>query len=258
MSRSILIAKEALVAAPVAALFASAPAAVRMAGENFAFATAWLAVAGLLGVPLVLAIALARLARRSLVELFPGSGLSLLVGVVIWALVAVPADAALGAMLKATTHHRALGGATFAVLAVVINLVAALVAWRFAAVVLPRVRRYRRGDSVAIGLAVGTGVLLLAVMAAASLGAGGRSEGEPAQSMRMMLLDGGLAMAAVAVAAVTDLPAKRATLVAWLGGGALLALLIVGGTLLGRSPGLAREVAEQAPLAASMVETMDF
>ena len=126
MSRPILIVREAVMASPLVALVVALPAALRV--THFTFFESWLAIAGLLALPIALFIAAARMARRSLGELLPESGPALLVGVAVWALLSFPVHAVLGLVLKATTHHRGLGGATFGALALGANLVTAL--WR--------------------------------------------------------------------------------------------------------------------------------
>src|SRR5688572_3009027 len=120
MPRSVLIAPAALLAGPIAALVASAPAAARVADDRIAFLAAWPAIAGLVGVPIAGLIAAMRLARRSLGDRTPSSASALLWGMAVWLCLSLPAQATLAALLKATTHHRALGGATFGALALVL------------------------------------------------------------------------------------------------------------------------------------------
>src|SRR5262249_50598997 len=117
MSRPVLIGSEVLVATPAAALAASVPAALRLANDPAGFFECWLATAGLLCPLLALSIAMSRVARRAARGLAPSAGIPFLFGLALWALASLPATAVLGAMLKANTHHRALAGATFAVLA---------------------------------------------------------------------------------------------------------------------------------------------
>ncbi len=80
--------------------------------------------------PVVLvALLLSRAAGRGFRQLLGAqSARPAVLGVALWLGLATPALVGLGAALKATTHHRGLGGATFGVLALGVAAVAALVA----------------------------------------------------------------------------------------------------------------------------------
>jgi choline-sulfatase len=256
MSRSVLIAPVALVAAPLAALIASAPAAARVADERIAFLAAWPAVAGLVGVPLAGLIAAMRLARRSIGDRKPSSAAALVWGAGVWLCLSLPADAVLAAIIKATTHHRALGGATFATFALVVNGVAVLAAWRFAASVLPRLPARARSKDFALVVTLGAGMLVLAAILLAALGAGGPSDAAFADRVDALLIDGSLAVAATVLAALWDLPPARAQLASWGGAGGLALLGSIALSSLVQSPNLSKRVVEQAPFAAAIGQTV--
>ena len=256
MSRSILIAPVALVAGPLAALIASAPAAARVADDRIAFLAAWPAIAGLIGVPLAGLIAAMRLARRSLDDRKPSSAAALLWGAGVWRCLSLPADALLATILKATTHHRALGGATFAAFALVLNGLAVLAAWRFTVSVLPRLSRRARSKDVGIVVALGAALLVLAAVIVGALGAGGPPDAASTDRVYALLVDGSLAVAATAFAALWDFPPRRAPMAAWGGAGGLALLGGVALSSLVQSPNLSRRVVEQAPFAAAIGQTV--
>lgn len=239
MSRPILILREAILASPLVALVVAFPAALRCD----AFFEAWLAVASLLAVPLALFIAAARMARRSLGEMLPGSRRVLFVGVVVWALLSFPVHAVLGLVLKATTHHRGLGGATFGALALGANLAMALVAWRFSVTVARRGGATRAVLNICLGVAV---VVATTVAARAALGVPGGPT----------LLDGVAAVAGGLLAARWDASEGRSSLAVLAGGLSFVAVVALGVASLVRSPRLAREVTEQVPLTRLIGQTV--
>jgi hypothetical protein len=248
VSRPFLITPEALLLGPLAALVVAAPAAVRVAAGGYSLGLSWLATAGLLAIPATLAIAAARLARRSLGPYALPYARSL---VAVWALVSVPADALLASVLMSATHQRALGGITFAVLALATNAAAFLAGLRARQVVasMPRERAARAANALGgLALLMVVAVVALAVVAGHPYG--------PGYHHRAVLLDACLAVAAGATAVALDLPQRRTGGAVMAGGGGAIALVVVAFLLLVRSPGLAREVSEQMPLVASMGEVL--
>jgi choline-sulfatase len=237
LSRPVLIVPGALLAAPAAALAVALPGALRLAGGHVGFLEAWLGAAGLMCPLLAVAVVTSRGARRALgtmeVQVLP-----LVVGVALWVILAVPATAVLGAMLKANTHHRGLAGATFATFALTVHAGAALVAWRLTANLLPSVHP----PAVRTGVACGLGALAIGVAVWAVQG-------------DSMLADGALAFIAVAVAARFDVPGTTGRS-SWLGAGALVFVTSVGIAVTARSPSLAGAMTEKAPLAGAVGRTL--
>jgi len=256
MPRSVLIAPVALFAAPIAALIASAPAAARVADEHIAFLAAWPAVAGLVGVPLAGLIAAMRLARRSVGDRKPSSAAALLWGAGVWLCLSLPAHAVLAAVLRATTHYRALGGATFAAFALLANGLAVLAAWRFTASVLPRLSPRARSKDFALVVTLGAGMLVLTAILLSALGEGGPPDAAFANRVEALLVDGSLAVAATILAALWDLPPARAQMASWGGAGGLALLGSIALSSLVQSPNLSKRVVEQAPFAAAIGQTV--
>jgi hypothetical protein len=168
----------------------------------------------------------------------------------------LPADAILAAILKATTHHRALGGATFATIALLVNALAVLAAWRFTVSVLPRLPPRARSKDFALVIALGVGMLVLASVVVGALGVGGPPDASLADRVVALLVDGSLAVGATALAALYDVSPRRAHLASWGGAGGLALLGGVALSSLIHSPSLSRRVVEQAPFAAAIGQTV--
>jgi choline-sulfatase len=256
VSRSVLIVPEALFATPAAAVVAALPAAVRLSGERGHLVEAWLVVAGLLCPIFAASIVATRAARRGFSVLPPESRTSLFVGAGLWALLSLPAMAALGAWLKAHTHHRGLGGATFALLALAACAMTALIAWRVTTGVLSRVRRDSTRGALALAIGLAALVFLVAAAARAALGDGVAPRPVGAERLAALLLDGGLAVVATAAAAALDLAPRRSSAALQLGAGATVFVLAVGVALAVRSPALRRDLHDRAPLASSVGQTI--
>jgi hypothetical protein len=168
MSRRVLILRESLLAGPLAAMLVAVPTVLVEGGASI---ERWLVISVILVVPLAAFIAAARLARRSLATLLPDSRRTLFVGVSLWVLLSFPLLAALGLVLKATTHHRGLGGATFGALALGASLGAAVLAWRLSAALARRSGVV--GGMLNVCLAVATvGIAVISARAALSASSG--------------------------------------------------------------------------------------
>ncbi len=232
-----LRAGEACLRAVAVVLLASVPTALRTAGAGGSFPGGWLLGAGVL-VPIVAAaLILSRASGRGFHLLVQTGGpRAAVLRIALWVGIALPLLEGLGAVLKATTHHRGIAGATFGVLGLVIVAGAALLAQR-----LVRLGRavVERGLAPWIPAAVGSavGVLPLLVIAATL----GREQGEgAAASVRAAILDGAIVFVATALAASMDLPPLLRK-PARIGGIPLAVLVFLGaGWLTASSPLLAR------------------
>ena len=254
MSRPVLIAPALLATTPAAAIALSIFGAFRLSGETIGFFEAWLAVAGLFCPLLALLVASARVVRRTMRTYAPSAGVPLVVGAALWALAALPATAVLGAMLKANTHHRALAGATFAALALVVQVGSALVAWRMTSLVLPRVRRASTRATVTLILGAAALVLFVVTLAGAALADGAGPPASSAARVPALLVDGALALGVAAFAGFVDVPSDRSHEARWMGGGALVFIVSVGVALAWRNPSIARDVPSRAPLAGMVAD----
>ncbi len=171
----------------------------------------------------------------------------------LWIGIALPLLEGLGAVLKATTHHRGIAGATFGVLGLVIVAGAALLSQR-----LVRLGRalVERGLAPWIPAAIGAavGVLPLLVVAATL----GREQGEGAAAgVRAAILDGAIVFVATALAASMDLP-PRLRKPAGFGGVPLAVLVFLGaGWLVESSPPLARALKAGGGLPATLLGVLE-
>lgn len=143
--------------ATVASLLAAAPGALRLASTaDVGVIHAWLTLAGILLVPMLVLVPLVRLARNGLLGFLPqtesrslerGAAMSLFACTWLWLL------SACGAALRATTHQRALGAVTFAVLAVGSMLALGFVALRLVTILVNLRQRSRQlGTGVALSI----------------------------------------------------------------------------------------------------------
>ncbi len=252
MSRPVLILREALLAAPLVAFVVALPGALRLAGERVGLVEGWIGAAGLVCPMLAVGLVAARGARRAL-GATPSIAVPLACGAALWVLIALPATTALGAVLKANTHHRGLAGATYAVFALVVHAFAALLAWRLTANVLPLVRSASARSALALALA-GAALILLAFGVAKGAppadagGAGGR--------IAALLVDGAVALAAIALAAAVDFPSGSHAGTWKIGAALVVVLAIVGLWISVRSPSLVRGAQARAPLAGVVAEML--
>lgn len=196
------------------AFLAAVPTALRTAGAGGDFPSGLLVGAGVLLPLVIVSLALSRASGRGFRQLVgAASPRPLVFGIALWIGIALPLLVVLGAVLKATTHHRGIAGATFAVLGVVIVGGAALLAERLLS--LGR-RLVARGLPAWIPAAVAAavGVIPLLVVAAPL---GQRTDDAGAGAVRAAIVDGAIVLVATALVASLDL------------GGALIRLARVAG-----------------------------
>lgn len=105
----------------LAAFVASAPAALRLWGASET-SGAWIALAALEVIPLMLAIAIFRRTRGGLRSLSGAHAPEHSLAAAVWLLAMVLLLSLIGAVLRATTHNRPLAGVTFAIAATVAGL----------------------------------------------------------------------------------------------------------------------------------------
>jgi hypothetical protein len=253
MSRPILIVPEALSMGLAAAAVTSIPSAARVGEGSLGLLPAWFAIAGLLAGPFVASIAAARLARRWLGVVPPSAKLGLALWALSWAGISLPLEAVFGALLKTNTHHRALGGTTFAAVALAINLGALVGGYRLALLALPVVLRHPKLGRWGIGAAMAMGISLLTLATSGVVATDAPAEPSLAYYSGAVRLDAALAVVAATAGVLTDVSSRRrGQAIAWVSGGSLVALIAVGFAALVHWPGLAREVGDRAPLAGTL------
>lgn len=148
--------------AALAALLGSVPGALRMGATGQVDTTrAWLLLAGLAIAPMLVLVPLARLARDGLRGFFGPGALERVTAVVVFSSTWLWTLTVVGAVLRAKTHQRALGGATFALVALGAAVFLALTAHRLGVIVAAvRARRPTLGAAIA-AFAGGLSLVLL-------------------------------------------------------------------------------------------------
>jgi len=245
---------EACLRALAVVALASVPTALRTSAAGGGFLEALLVGMGVL-LPLVLvALLLSRAAGRGFRQLLGAeSPRPAVLGLALWLGLATPLLVALGASLKATTHHRGLGGATFGVLAFAVAAGAALVAQRL--VTLGRTL-VARGVKPWIPAAIGAAVGMLPLLAVA-VPLGQRGDDPSGPAVRAAILDGAIVVVATALAAVTGLGAQLRR-VARLGGVPLAVVVLVAAfARIESSPPLARAMKAGGGLASTLLAALE-
>jgi hypothetical protein len=157
-------------AGALASLAASVPAALRVGAApeaRLGVAGTWMALAAASLVPSILALLLFRAARRG-VGSFGGEGAATrALAFLVWLFASVDALLVFGALLRKTTHHHALAGATFAVMGLFVVVLIGAITRRALAVALTWSEATAHGI---LGLAA-FGLGVLPVLAALKVGA---------------------------------------------------------------------------------------
>jgi hypothetical protein len=257
MSRYLLAAERGLVSGALVALVAAVPALLRVAPDVPSAPAAWLGIAAILVMPSALAVLVGRLARDAFDELAAGHARPVLAGIVIWLALWFPVDVVLGAVLQATTHHRGLGGATFAVLSLVVALVAALVAVRIVAVTRAILERQPRARFALLSAALVLIAFALATpMGRAMLGASWWSA--LPDLVRAVVVDGGIWLAAVAAATWADRPVRLPRAALALGVASLLIVGVAGFIVTHTSGAVSTAIRDRAALAGPLGQISGF
>ncbi len=137
-----LPAGSALLCACVWAGFSALPASIRVATDgDVGVLTAWSFCAAIVVVPMLVAIAVLRGAHGGMCA-FGGDGWqSRAIALSAWVVAMAGTLARLGAIMRAKTHHHALAGATFALVALGLGVAVALLCVRLSALLTTRTRR---------------------------------------------------------------------------------------------------------------------
>ncbi len=232
-------------AAAVSALGAAAatlPSGLRV-NDSGAAATCgalavWVALVSAAFVPMLGAVLLLRSARGGLRILAVPSALPNLAAFALWLLLESAVLFLLGAILRATTHHHALAGVTFAIAAVVCGALSMLVARRV-------VGLYRAG-SVRVRALLGAAALVLALGFALLASRFSHTGGARlAASLGPSLVDGFAFFIAAGFASRTAF--ARIRVLSLLGPPLAVTVLLLGFSALRSCPTLAEAIDEQAP-----------
>jgi hypothetical protein len=188
-------------AATLASLGAALPGTVRAAAAGDGLLASWALLAGAWMIPALVLVPVFRAARRGVRGLSGDGGREHVAAAAAWLGAMTLALARFGAVLRATTHHHALAGVTFAIGGVVLAVVLALFAARAASWAV----RARDGGRGSVGLAVLVAVACLEALVIvrgvpASLAAGARA----------VAVDGAVAVLSLTVATASWTESRRA------------------------------------------------
>jgi hypothetical protein len=229
-------------AGAVAASLAAVPASLRMAHDAVPVLGAWLAVVACAMVPSVAFVAVLRGARRGL-QAFAGPDAPLLfVASLAWCGGTFAALAVFGAALRATTHHHALAGVTFALGGLAVGFALFLLARRGIAIARaasPRAR-YAWG-----GLVIG-GVSAALLMVGLRLATSGPAQPPLSPAASAVLVD--LLAFAIAVGFLSRRAFTRAAWLARAGIPLAAGLFVLGGAMLFQAPSVRTALRERAPV----------
>jgi choline-sulfatase len=221
---------------PLAAMVAALPAAVRLSRAGIPLPSALVGTFALLCVPIVLLIAAGSVAWRGLGDLEAENRRRVAAGVSIWAAICLPVDAALGAVLQASTHHRPLGGVTFAAMAMGVAVAAALIAWRSEAVLTGL---FGRGAVAVAGVIVLAALVVMSAKAWSGLS-------DPA---RACVVDAAVALLAIGSGVFVPIGKGQSRGLRVVGIALLAAILAIGWLLVGSSDQLVAAIGARAPVA---------
>jgi hypothetical protein len=239
-----------LSAGAIAAVLASAPAALRMASESQGAAVAWIGLAACLTVPASLAVLLLRGARAGM-RAFASDDPALTAWcLACWAIASLLVLTVLGAVLRATTHHHGLAGVTFALVGLVV-LGAIAIALRRVAAIARASEPFARAAALGASLVTLVVALLLVALRVAKASDGAMLPGDSGA----LLVDGLAFLIAVGLCSRPELAR-----VAWLAhAGIPLALGVValGAALLTRDPALGAGIRTHAPLLSPLAALVD-
>jgi hypothetical protein len=228
----------------VAASLAVVPAAMRVSAATVGASGArvWLSCVALALLPMLLSVWILRRARVGLRSFGDGDTSASSVALSAWLLLSFIVLAAFGSILRATTHHHALAGVTFAIVGLVVVVGLAVLAARFAALLASREERTRRV------LVVATAIVLVLVLGVVGLRfARAFSAASPEPSNAGALFVDILAFGIAAIFASRPAFAERRIL-AIVGVPLAVALFAAGLLTLHASPELAASVSDHAPL----------
>jgi arylsulfatase A-like enzyme len=233
---------------------AAVPTALRTSGAGGSFVEGFLVAMGVMLPVVLLALLLSGAAGRGFRQLMgAASPRPAVLGVALWLGIATPLLVGLGAVLKATTHHRGIGGATFGVVGLGIAAAAAILAQRLVALGQAMVERgVKPWIPAAIGAAVGV-LPLLAV--AVPLGSRGDDPSGPA--VRAAILDGAIIVVATALAASTRLGAQLRRAARLGGVPAAVIVLLAGFARVESSPALARAMRAGGGLSSTILTALE-
>ncbi|MFT3768771.1 MAG: sulfatase-like hydrolase/transferase [Minicystis sp.] len=233
---------------------ASVPSALRTASAGGGFFGGLFVSMGVL-LPLVLAaLLLSRAAGRGFRQLLGNdSPRRAVLGLALWIGIATPLLVGLGAVLKSTTHHKGLAGATFGVLALAVVVAAAVIAQRMVGLGRGLVAR---GVKPWIPAAFGAAVGVLPLLAVA-VPLGQQSDDAGAAAVRAAIVDGAIVAVATALAASMELGASLGRVARLAAVPAAVVLFVAAGARVESNSALARSMKAGGGLSATILAALE-
>jgi hypothetical protein len=237
----------ALGAGALGALIAAMPATLRIEslGETCSRGGTWALLSAVTIVPMSTAIVGLRRARTGLVALGKRHSIALATTSVLWLASTFVSLTALGSLLRALTHHRALGGVVFAGSGLFSALALALVCTRLSNIVLGLPRAVRWGVGILGGSLLGFAAAVVRTKMA-------HGSGPSLSTLDSAKLVDGLAFTLSALLASASPLVSRRTL-ALLGPPLAVVIVVLGVSALFACPVLRDTVEEKAPLFSGLV-----
>jgi hypothetical protein len=234
------------------ALACTLPAALRLLhglGDADSASHVWLALASAALLPMMAAVVVLRLAREGS-RAFGGEGAAFAYGVSMWLVLLVVGLSVFGGVLRATTHHHALAGVTFALGGLALAMGTAAVCARLVTVVRDAPPWPRRVLSVSLTVFLGVALLWVA------LGCARASSHDVASSSQVgTVVDVFAFVVSAGYAARSSIVIRR--IFALVGPPAMVVVLAVGIPALRWDP-LREAVRERAPLYGAAAQVLAF
>jgi choline-sulfatase len=249
-----LVTMRGFIWALAAAATGAAPAALRIAGTASSLPVVWLAIAGLLAVPSIVAVVASALTLDAWRKLPTARKRSLVAWGTFCFVLWLPLLVVGGAALKVSTHHRGLGGAAYGVFAGAALLLAVLVAYR---AVDWSSRAIGARWTARVGVVLfSLGVLAMVVLGARLFVRSGATALTP--RAQVGIVDALVWLFAVVIGALARTPTKVGRTLGAVTVGAAVALLGAAVALPLVSPELVTRVRDGAPMAAPISQVVEM
>jgi hypothetical protein len=229
------------------AAIASTPATLRIENGTGACGPlgTWAMLVAISFFPMGMAVLVLRRARIGFAALGNRDSLAPLLTIIVWLTATLLSLLALGALLRARTHHRALGGVVLAVVAVAASVVLGVITIRLAAIM----RRLPRSLLGALGIAAGAGLGFFAAFARAQIAHSGPFLPSTESAM---LVDGAAFAVSALVASGSPLAPRRS--LALVGPPLAVVILLLGVSSLRSCPRAFDTLGGEAPLFSKLAE----
>jgi hypothetical protein len=228
-------------AAAIAAAVAAVPAAMRAApGSQASTFAVWSACAAAWMLPMLVAVIVLRRARAGVRALGGSDAAARAVGAMLWLFGLFVFEALFGSVLRATTHHHALAGTTYAIVSAGVAVVLAILCARVSTIIAAQSAGVRRFLIVATSGLLGLAILVASLRLARAFGGADAGGSSPA-ALLVDVLAFAITAALASRAAFTRLRALA------LAGPPLAVAILAVGLWAVRGPAVADAIGARAP-----------